>query len=333
MSIERPRIALLATGGTIVSSGKSPDQMTGYGIENFRVTDLVAAVPGIEKIAELEVEQVANIDSSSMTYGVWRALAERIEAYAAREDIDGIVVTHGTDTLEETAYFLTLVLNTAKPVVLTGAMRPATALSADGPLNLYNAVRVASTPAAQKKGVLIVLNDLILDAREGTKTNPTNVATFFSRDFGAIGMIAGPRIEFFRCPSRAHTIRTPFSVENLPDELPRVDIVVSHADDDGVLVRAAVAAGARGIIHAGTGNGSVHGNTEAALMEASKSGVIVVRASRVGGGMTVEGLAHWQEAGWIPSGSLLPWKARVLLQFALTRTDSPAAVKEMFSLY
>ena len=211
MSIERPRIALLATGGTIVSSGKSPDQMTGYGIENFRVTDLVAAVPGIEKIAALEVEQVANIDSSSMTYGVWRALAERIEAYAAREDIDGIVVTHGTDTLEETAYFLTLVLNTAKPVVLTGAMRPATALSADGPLNLYNAVRVASTPAAQKKGVLIVLNDLILDAREGTKTNPTNVATFFSRDFGAIGMIAGSRIEFFRCPSRAHTIRTPFS--------------------------------------------------------------------------------------------------------------------------
>lgn len=333
MSIERPRIALLATGGTIVSSGKSPDQMTGYGIENFRVTNLVAAVPGIEKIAELEVEQVANIDSSSMTYGVWRALAERIEAYAAREDIDGIVVTHGTDTLEETAYFLTLVLNTAKPVVLTGAMRPATALSADGPLNLYNAVRVASTPAAHKKGVLIVLNDLILDAREGTKTNPTNVATFFSRDFGAIGMIAGPRIEFFRCPSRAHTIRTPFSVENLPDELPRVDIVVSHADDDGVLVRAAVAAGACGIIHAGTGNGSVHGNTEEALMEASKAGVIVVRASRVGGGMTVEGLAHWQEAGWIPSGSLLPWKARVLLQLALTRTDSPAAVKEMFSLY
>ena len=212
-------------------------------------------------------------------------------------------------------------------------MRPATALSADGPLNLYNAVRVASTPAAHKKGVLIVLNDLILDAREGTKTNPTNVATFFSRDFGAIGMIAGPRIEFFRCPSRAHTIRTPFSVENLPDELPRVDIVVSHADDDGVLVRAAVAAGARGIIHAGTGNGSVHGNTEEALMEASKSGVIVVRASRVGGGMTVEGLARWQEAGWIPSGSLLPWKARVLLQLALTRTDSPAAVKEMFSLY
>ena len=333
MSIERPRIALLATGGTIVSSGTSPDQMTGYGIENFRVTDLVAAVPGIEKIAELEVEQVANIDSSSMTYGVWRALAERIEAYAAREDIDGIVVTHGTDTLEETAYFLTLVLNTAKPVVLTGAMRPATALSADGPLNLYNAVRVASAPAAHKKGVLIVLNDLILDAREGTKTNPTNVATFFSRDFGAIGMIAGPRIEFYRAPTRSHTLHTPFSVANLPDELPRVDIVVSHADDDGVLVRAAVAAGARGIVHAGTGNGSVHGNTEEALMEASKAGVIVVRASRVGGGMTVEGLAHWQEAGWIPSGSLLPWKARVLLQLALTRTDSPAAVKEMFALY
>lgn len=333
MTIERPRIALLATGGTIVSSGRTPNQMTGYGIENFRVSDLIAAVPGLEELADIEVEQVANIDSSSMTYRVWHSLAERIEALAAREDIAGIVVTHGTDTLEETAYFLTLVLNTTKPVVLTGAMRPATALSADGPLNLYNAVRVATAPHAANKGVLIVLNDTIVDAREGTKTNPTNVATFSARDRGVIGLIAGETIEFFRQPLRAHTLRTPFRVEDLPDELPRVDIVVSHADDDGVLVRAAVAAGAKGIIHAGTGNGSVHENTEAALFEASKTGVIVVRASRVCGGMTVDGLARWQEAGWIPAGTLLPWKARVLLQLALTRTDSPAAVREMFSLY
>lgn len=330
---ERPRIALFATGGTIVSSGKNPQQMTGYGISDFRTADLIAAVPGLDDVADLLVEQIANIDSSSMTYAVWRRLAERIEAVAARDDVAGIVVTHGTDTLEETAYFLTLVLQTSKPVVLTGAMRPATALSADGPLNLYNAVRVATSPEARQKGVLIVLNDRILDAREGTKTDPTNVATFASRDFGALGVIAGQHVAFLRSPSRAHTYRTPFRVEDLPDALPRVDIVVSHADDDGMLVRAAVAAGAKGIVHAGTGNGSVHAHTEGALLEASRAGVLIVRASRVGGGMTVEGLERWQDASWIPAGTLLPWKARILLQLALTRTDSPAAVREMFTLY
>ena len=146
-------------------------------------------------------------------------------------------------------------------------------------------------------------------------------------------MIAGQHVAFLHSPLRAHTYRTPFRVEDLPDALPRVDIVVSHADDDGMLVRAAIAAGAKGIVHAGTGNGSVHAHAEGALLEASRAGVLIVRASRVGGGMTVEGLERWQDAGWIPAGTLLPWKARILLQLALTRTDSPAAVREMFTLY
>lgn len=326
-------IAILATGGTIVSSGKSPTQMTGYQIEELNVQDLIDAVPGLDALAHLYVEQVAHIDSSSMTYAIQEALARRIDRLAQREDIDGFVVTHGTDTMEETAYFLHLVLKTTKPVVLTGAMRPATALSADGPLNLFNAVRVAMHDKASQRGVMVVLNDAIYGAREVTKTQTTNVATFMSRDAGALGLIAGDRIQFFSSPAFLHTRRSIFSVARLPATLPRVAIVVSHTDDDGFFIDAARRAGYKGIIHAGTGNGSIHAEAEKALVRASEAGMIVVRASRVGGGMTVNGLQVWQDRGWIPAGSLLPWKARILLQLALTRTDSPAAIREIFEKY
>ncbi len=308
----KPNVALFATGGTIVSSGESATQMTGYSIKDFRVDDLLKAVPALDEVANLDVTQVANIDSSSMTSRVWGDLARAIEAALSRDDTAGAVVTHGTDTLEETAYFLNLVLKTEKPVVLVGAMRPATALSADGPLNLLNAVRVACDPEARGRGVLVVLNDTVLAAREATKAHPTNVATFRGPD-------AGARIEWLSRSAKRHTTETPFAVSMLEgvERLPRVDIVYSHVDDDGLFVKAAVAAGARGIVHAGTGNGSIHSDTEPALFEAAREGVLVVRASRTGSGATVEGLDAWQRAGFIPSGTLNPQKARVLLQLAL----------------
>lgn len=315
----KPNVALFATGGTIVSSGESATQMTGYSIKDFRVDDLLKAVPALDEVANLDVTQVANIDSSSMTSRVWGDLARAIEAALSRDDTAGAVVTHGTDTLEETAYFLNLVLKTEKPVVLVGAMRPATALSADGPLNLLNAVRVACDPEARGRGVLVVLNDTVLAAREATKAHPTNVATFRGPDAGMLGMVAGARIEWLSRSAKRHTTETPFAVSMLEgvERLPRVDIIYSHVDDDGLFVKAAVAAGARGIVHAGTGNGSIHSDTEPALFEAAREGVLVVRASRTGSGATVEGLDAWQRAGFIPSGTLNPQKARVLLQLAL----------------
>lgn len=337
----QPNVALFATGGTIVSSGESATQMTGYSIKDFRVDDLLKAVPALEDVARLEVRQIANIDSSSMTSRVWIDLARAIDAALARDDIAGAVVTHGTDTLEETAYFLNLVLKSEKPVVLVGAMRPATALSADGPLNLLNAVRVASDPAARGRGVLVVLNDTILSAREATKSHPTNVATFRGPDAGMLGMVAGARIEWLSQTAKRHTVDTAFDLSLFDDieRLPRVDIVYSHVDDDGVFVKAAFAAGALGIVHAGTGNGSIHSDTEPALFEAACEGVLVVRASRTGSGATVEGLDAWQRAGFIPSGTLSPQKARVLLQLSLLRWGDLASddlrkkTEEAFRLY
>ena len=332
----KARIAIFATGGTIVSSGDSATQMTGYSIKGLNVNDLIGAVPQLTDVADIEARQIANIDSSSMTAKVWIDLARAIDEEAKRDDIDGIVVTHGTDTLEETAYFLNLLLTTDKPVVLTGAMRPATALSAEGPLNLLNAVRVAAAPDARGKGVLIVLNDSIGTARDMTKTHPTNVATFRGPDLGMIGSISGDRIEFIGASAKDHTAKTPFNLAKLDaylkthGKLPRVDIVYSHTDDDGVMVKAALAAGAQGIVHAGTGNGSIHENTEPALFEAAKTGIVIVRASRVHGGATVEGLERWQQAGFVPAGSLNPQKARVLLQLALTETNEPALIDALF---
>lgn len=334
--MKKARIAIFATGGTIVSSGDSATQMTGYSIKGLNVNDLIAAVPQLTDVADIEARQIANIDSSSMKASVWSDLALAIEEEARRDEVDGIVVTHGTDTLEETAYFLNLLLSTHKPVVLTGAMRPATALSAEGPLNLLNAVRVAASPDACGKGVLIVLNDSIGTARDMTKTHPTNVATFRGPDLGAIGSISGDRIEFIGASAKDHTTKTPFTLEKLDcylethGKLPRVDIVYSHTDDDGVMVKAAVAAGAEGIVHAGTGNGSIHEDTEPALFEAAKAGIVIVRASRVHGGATVEGLERWQQAGFVPAGSLNPQKARVLLQLALTVTKDPTAIDAFF---
>ena len=326
-----PRIAILSTGGTIVSSGATPTQMTGYSISSFSVDDLLASVPALNAVARISAHPVSNIDSMSMTSSIWMKLADAIQSLSENPDISGFVITHGTDTMDETAYFLHLTLKTDKPVVITGAMRPSSAISADGPLNLLNAVRVAADPAARAMGVLICLNDRILCARDAVKTDPCNAQTFESRDWGVLGLIAGEHIRFLRAPLARHTTHSEFAV---PQHFPRVDIITGHADDDGSLIQAAVAADARGIVYQGFGNGSIHAGAEDALMQAARAGIAVVRSSRVWGGMVVEGLSKWQDAGFVPAGTLPAQKARVLLQIALANgMNTSEELLRVFSEY
>lgn len=331
---ELAKIVLLTCGGTIVSSGDDALQMTGYRIRDFGADALLRAVPQLGSLARIELHEVARIDSMSMTSEVWCDLGRAVAAACADPEVAGVVVTHGTDTMEESAWFTELVAATDKPVVFTGAMRPATALSAEGPLNLLNAVRVALDPAARGRGVLVAVNDVVVAARAAVKCNTTNVAAFRGRDRGPAAIIAGDSIAWLE-PAAHHT--TPamdlaaFSAAVAQKRLPRVDILYAHADDDGVLVRAAVAAGARGIVVAGMGNGSLHERMDEALAEAAQQGVIVVRASRVEGGVVTNGLAEWQERNYIPAGTLSPQKARVVTQLALLEENASAqTVKAYF---
>ncbi len=204
--MSKPTIVIVSTGGTIVSSGQSETQLTGYSIKDLKVDDLIKAVPSLSQIAKIRVCPVCNIPSSCINEAVWFKLALAVQNLADTPDVDGVVITHGTDTMEETAFFLNLVLKTDKPVILTGAMRPATALSADGPLNLFNAVSVAGAPESKGKGVLIVMNGLINGARDTTKTNTTAVQTFASRDFGAFGYVTGSEVEYFSESVKPHTL-------------------------------------------------------------------------------------------------------------------------------
>lgn len=334
-SAKLPKIVILGTGGTIVSSGDDPLMLTGYRIKGLNVETLLCAVPELQYFARIEAHQIANIDSSSMTFSIWLELGRAIEKAAADPDTAGIVVTHGTDTMEETAWFTHLTAKTQKPIVFTGAMRPATALSADGPLNLLNAVRIAADPKAAGRGVLVALNDVILSARDAMKISPTNAAAFGPNVQGPLGLIAGAEILWLGRPERAFGSETPFSIPKLAAlEIPRVDIVYSHADDDGVMVRAACDAGARAIVHAGTGNGSIHCCTDEALADAADAGVLIIRASRVTTGAVTTGLAEWQKRGYVPAGTLTPQKARVLAQLVVAEYGQvQSALAEAFSKY
>ena len=327
-----PQVKILATGGTIAGTASSSTQMTGYKAGNLGVQVLINAVPQIKQYAEVSGEQVSNIGSENMTDKIWLKLAKRCNELLADPNVSGIVITHGTDTLEETAYFLNLVTKSDKPVILVGAMRPATAISADGPMNLLEAVRVASTPEAKGKGVMIVMNDEINGARDVTKTNTTNPATFKSPELGAMGYVSGNKVRFYKQSTKRHTTNSEFDVSKL-DTLPRVDIIYSHVDDDRVMADAAVAAGAKGIIHAGTGNGSIANPTMEGLKDAVAKGVVVVRSARVPNGATTVSLPMWTKAGFLESDTLNPQKARLLLQLALTKTQDPKEIQRMFDQY
>ena len=317
--------------------------MTGYTAGAYSVADLLAGVPELGELAHISGEQLCNIDSSSITDALLLRLAQRCNELLAQDDVDGVVITHGTDTMEETAFFLNLTVKSAKPVVLVGAMRPATAVSADGPLNIINAVKVAVDAASAGQGVLewyealisaalVLMNDEIYSGRDVTKTNTANVATFKATNGGPLGFIVGGEVHYYYRSVRPHTLQSKFDVTGVT-ALPRVDIIYTHIGEDRVFVDAALAAGARGLIYAGSGMGSIHEAVEAALAEAVGRGVVIVRSSRTGSGIVAAGLERWQEQGFLYADNLNPQKARLLLQLALLRMHERSEVQEIFNRY
>ena len=332
-SARKANVGILATGGTIAGTGASSTTTVGYTAATVGVQSLIKAVPELAKVANVSGEQVFQIASENMSNEHWLILAKRVNALLAQPNVDGIVITHGTDTLEETAYFLDLVVKSKKPVVLVGAMRPSTALSADGPINLYNAVLLAASPEAVGKGVLVAMNDQIQAARDVTKTNTSTLDSFRTPELGMLGYIQGSKPFFYRQSTRKHTVDTEFDVSNL-STLPSVEIVYGHANVGPVAVDAFVAAGAKGIIHAGVGDGSLAAKLVPALKAARANGVLVVRASRVGQGILARnGEANDDELDFIAADTLNPQKARILLMLALTKTTSTKDIQRMFYTY
>ena len=327
-----PTIVVLATGGTIAGAAAT-DVQAGYTSGQVGVEQLLAAVPQAKKLANLRGEQISNIGSQDMNDEVWLKLARRINELTAMPDVAGIVITHGTDTIEETAYFLNLVVKSKKPVVLTAAMRPSTALSADGPLNFYNAVAIAANKDAAGRGVLVVINDWIHGASSLTKTSTTAIQTFMSPLRGLIGTVAYGDAEFYRGPVGKNTMDSDFSLDRVT-ALPRVDIVMAYENMDGALIDAAAAAGAKGIVIAGVGNGNMTEAALKALAAQSKKGIVCVRSSRVTTGNVGRNVeVDDDKLGLVASLDLNPQKSRVLLRLALTKTTDLKQIQKYFVEY
>jgi len=329
---DKPNIKIIATGGTIAGAAAG---QTAYGYKSgqFKVEDLIKAVPGMDKLADVTGEQVMNIGSQDMNDKAWLKLGKRVNEVAADPDVEGIVITHGTDTMEETSYFLDLVATTDKPIVMVGSMRPATAVSADGPGNLYNGVSVAGDEEAKGRGVMVVLNDSIHAARNVTKTDTTNVETFKSLNRGPEGRVATGKVHWFAPTGPKQTGKAEFSLEGI-NKLPRVDIIYAHANMNVDLIDDAVRHGAQGIVIAGVGDGNMTQEAVNHLAAAAKKGVAVVRSSRVAEGIVLRNNEiNDDKMGFVSSGEFNPPKARVLLMLALTRTKDPTKIQKYFDEY
>jgi L-asparaginase len=322
-----PHVHILATGGTIAGTANSSTDLVHYRPGELGVNSLISAVPEIRRYARVSGEQVCNINSDDITPEVWLSLSGRITMALADPGTDGVVVTHGTDTLEETAYFLNLAVRSEKPVVITGSMRPSTALSADGPLNLLNAVRLAGNREARGKGVLIALNGEINGARDTTKTSTQSVQTFRSPDFGLLGYMEDGTPVIYRTSTRNHTVSSEFNVTGL-STLPRVDIVMAYPGMDSTAIDAFAEKGSQGLVIAAMGNGEYPAAIQPALEAAARNGIPVVIASRTGTGITSA-----RDPRFIPADTLTPQKARILLMLALTKTHDRDRIAEMFRKY
>lgn len=324
---DTPHVVIIATGGTIAGSGETSTSAT-YAAAKVPVDQLINAVPQIKDLATVEGVQVSQIASQAMDTNTWLLLAARVNIHLQQENVSGVVITHGTDTMEETAYFLDLVLQNQKPVVLVGSMRPSTSLSADGALNLYNAVAIAANPNTSNYGVLVAMNDSIYAARDVTKTNTTAIDTFQSPNKGPIGKVEYGKTTLFN-PPRAQN-PSPFSLKNL-GSLPQVDIVYGYANASPIPVNALVSEGSKGIVHAGVGNGNLFPAVEQALIEARKKNVVIVRSSRVGSGHIIRN-AEVQDDKWdfVVSSDLSPQKARIVLMLALEKKMSTKEIQELF---
>lgn len=332
---ELPTVWIFSTGGTIAGRGTSATNLAEYQSGAVPGSELVAAVPEIAKLANVKVEQVANVNSSDITITHWLTLARRINEVFADPKVAGVVVTHGTNTIEETAYFLNLTVKDERPVVLVGSMRPATAMSADGPLNLLNAVRTATAREARGKGALVVLNEEINGARDVTKTNTYRVETFKSPELGLLGYVDSDKIVFYRTSTKRHTAQSEFDVRALKS-LPQVDIVYSYADSTPVVADALVKSGAKGLVFVGTGAGLLSTKEREAvkpfLTMPGDTRPVLVRSSRPGNGRVIA-LADYEPLQMIPADNLNPQKARILLMLALTKTHDLKEIARIFSEY
>ncbi len=319
-----PEVLVLATGGTIASTGNYYGDRGGN-VVHVSVDQLVKAAPGIDKVATLSAEQFSNVASGSIGPTQWLNLSRRISAVLTeRPQLAGVVVTHGTDTMEETAYFLDLTVASDHPVIVTGSMRPADGIGADGPANLFNAVRAAAAPASRARGAMVLMDDRLYAAREVTKTNTTRVETFQAPEHGPLAIADHDTLLFNR---RAPSARRTFDISHV-NELPRVDIIYSYGGADSVLIDAAVAAGAKGLVVAGVGAGGLASGQSGAIRRAAQKGVAIVMGSRTGSGR-VSGSGR----GSIAAGDLNVQHARILLMLALTQTRDQTELAKIFAAH
>lgn len=329
--MEKANIYVLACGGTIAGKAGSGTELIGYQAGEMSVQDLLQAVPQISDYANVQGEQVCNIDSTDMSESLWLELAGRIQAVVDRDDVDGVVITHGTDTMEETAYFLNLVIHSRKPIVLVGSMRPATALSADGPLNLLEAVRLAACAEAGLYGVLIAMNGRILDARSAEKTDATHVDAFQSRQGDCIGSLQNGEPRFYHSSLRCHTYSSELSCAGLA-ELPSVWIIPCYVGMPQSILSAALAGGAQGVIMAGFGHGNVPQRLAAVMSEAGRQGIVFVRTTRTLGGI-VSPRREDEGLSVVAGDDLPPHKAKILLQLVLAQTRDTDKIQGYFNNY
>lgn len=331
MAQAKPKIAILATGGTIASSIEDCVATTGYSVGGLSVENLISRVKGIEDLATITTKQISNIDSANMRDEIWLKLAKEINSLLD-SDFDGVVITHGTDTMEETAYFLHLTIKSHKPVILVGAMRPSNSVSSDGAKNLYNAVALAANKESKFKGVMVTMNDKILSARGVTKTHTLNLDAFSSPDFGDLGYMVDGKAYFYSAITKAHTTNTPFNISQISN-LPKVDILYSYSNDgNAVAARALFANGTKGLIIAGSGAGSIHEDHEKALKELINQGLKVVVSSRISQGRVALN-SEKKSLGFISAEELNPQKARVLLMLSLIKTDDISQIQDYFLKY
>lgn len=334
MAFAKPNITIVATGGTIAGAGASSTNSATYSAAKVPVDALINAVPQVRDLANVSGVQALQIASESITDKELLSIARQVNELVKKPDVNGVVITHGTDTLEETAFFLNLVVHTDKPIVLVGSMRPSTALSADGPLNLYSAVAVASAPESQGKGVLIMMNDTILAARDTSKR--INIHTnAFSSQWGALGTIVEGKTYWFRQGIKRQTTKSEFNIENIKgDQLPLVQIVYGSDSMMPVAYEAYAKAGVKAIINAGTGNGSVPNYLVDTLKNLRGQGIQIIRASRVPDGFVLRNAEQPDDKyDWVVAHDLNPQKARLLTALALTKTNNAKEIQRMFWEY
>ena len=331
-----PHVHLIATGGTI--SNRDGGRLT--------AEDLAKSMPGVERHAQLTHEQFANVASSQLTIDQWITLSRRVnDLLAGDKDLAGVVVTSGTDTLEETAFFLHLTVRDPRPVIVVGSMRNPSTLGYEGAANLLEGIRVAADPTARDMGALVVLNDEINSARDVTKTDALRLQTFRSRDYGQLGVVDRDRVVFFRQPLQRHTSKSEFDIARL-NALPRVDVLMVYQGAPGDLIKAAVDAGAKGIVLATAGAGATSGTQLEGLDYAARKGVFVVNSTRTGSGRIAPPRANSAQPGAKPNPAQelrrqftiaaedhAPLKARVLLMLSLATSSNRAEIQRMFSEY